>query len=86
MTTVPLVSIVIPAFSARFFSVTLHSALSQTYENLEIVVCDDSRDDEIERIVASFEGQGRARIRYLRNPQRLGFRRNVLRCVEGGAG
>lgn len=86
VTTDPLVSIVIPAFSARFFSVTLHSALSQTYENLEIVVCDDSRDDEIERIVASFEGQGRACIRYLRNPQRLGFQRNVLRCVEEAQG
>lgn len=86
MTKAPLVSIVIPAFDARFFSVALRSALGQTYEHLEIVVCDDSRDAEIERIVASFRGQGRARIRYLRNTQRLGFQRNVLRCVDEAQG
>lgn len=86
MITAPLVSIVIPAFSARFFSMTLQSALGQTYENLEIVVCDDSRDEEIEQIIGSFEGRVNARIRYLRNPKRLGFQRNLLRCVEEAQG
>ncbi|WP_191833283.1 glycosyltransferase [Pseudomonas fluorescens] len=82
----PLVSIVIPAFNADFFSATLQSALSQTYENLEIVVCDDSRDNLIKQIVDACKGQGKVQVRYLRNPQRLGFQRNFLRCVEQAQG
>src|SRR5204863_3383360 len=47
----PLVSILIPAYSARFFAACLDSALAQTYANVEIVVCDDSPDSAIEAIV-----------------------------------
>ena len=47
----PLVSIVIPAYSARFFAVALQSAVGQSYENLEVLVCDDSEGDEIETIL-----------------------------------
>jgi len=50
-----LVSIVIPAYSPRFFSMALQSALAQTHEHLEVLVCDDSEGDEIEEIVRSLE-------------------------------
>ena len=46
----PLVSIVIPAYSPRFFTACLDSALAQTHANLEIVVCDDSEGTEIEAV------------------------------------
>lgn len=52
MNSLPLVSIAIPAFNPRFFERTLNSAVSQTYSNLDIVVCDDSRGDEIKDIVS----------------------------------
>ena len=78
----PLVSIAIPAFNPRFFDVALQSALDQTYENLEIVVCDDCRTDEIERIVESLSAQSPVTIRYSRNPVRLGFQQNILRCFD----
>lgn len=81
----PLVSIVIPAFNPRFFDQALLSALAQTYEHVEIVVCDDSPNDEIRRIVESFIEPAHP-IRYLRNPQRLGLQKNVLRCVEEARG
>ena len=48
MTEQPLVSIAIPAFNAEFFRGTLASAVAQDYPNLEIIVCDDSADGEIE--------------------------------------
>ncbi len=85
MNQAPLVSIVIPAFNPRFFSQALDSALAQTYQPLEIVICDDSADDEIQRIVEAI-GEPVHPVRYLRNPQRLGLQKNILRCVEEARG
>ncbi|WP_047284488.1 glycosyltransferase [Pseudomonas protegens] len=85
MSQAPLVSIVIPAFNPRFFSQALESALAQTYQPLEIVVCDDSAGDEIQQIVESFVEPVHP-VRYLRNPQRLGLQKNILRCVEEARG
>lgn len=81
----PLVSIVIPAFNPRFFSQALESSLAQTYENVEIVICDDSSSAEIQRIVESFADPAHT-VRYLRNPKRLGLQKNVLRCVKEARG
>ncbi|EJM60553.1 putative glycosyltransferase [Pseudomonas sp. GM50] len=61
------------------------SALAQTYEHVEIVICDDSPDDEIRTIVEGFAEPAHP-VRYLRNPQRLGLQKNVLRCVEEARG
>lgn len=82
----PLVSIAIPAFNPRFFSVALQSALDQAYENLEIVVCDDCRTDEIKQIVEALSATSSTVVRYLRNPERLGFQQNILRCLEESRG
>ncbi len=85
MKSLPLVSIVIPAYNPRFFDQALLSALAQTYENVEIIVCDDSPGDEIRDIVASFKEPAHP-VRYLKNPQRLGLQGNLLRCVEEARG
>jgi len=82
----PLVSIAIPAFNPRFFTLALQSALDQTYENLEIVICDDCRTDEVEQIVQTLGAGSNVPVRYLRNPQRLGFQQNLLRCLEESRG
>lgn len=79
-----LVSIVIPAFNPRFFAMALQSALGQTQEYLEVLVCDDSEGDEIEAIVRS--AQGRVPVRYVRNPKRLGFVANLIQAVELASG
>jgi hypothetical protein len=80
----PLVSIVIPAYSLRFFPECLDSALAQTYANIEIVVCDDSGGSEIETATRLRANQ--RDIRYLRNPVRLGPRHNFIRCFESARG
>ncbi|NWB29359.1 glycosyltransferase [Pseudomonas gingeri] len=77
MNPIPLVSIVIPAFNPRFFAKALNSALVQAYGNLEIIVCDDSRGDEIEKVVRSLEEQAGITIRYVSNPQTLGVVENL---------
>ncbi len=83
---VPLVSIVIPAYNPRFFQGALHSALSQNYAHFEVVVCDDSRGGEIKNIVDLFDGVATMPLRYVRNPQRLGFVGNVLQCLAHASG
>lgn len=80
----PLVSILIPAYSPRYFAACLDSALDQTYRNLEIVICDDSSGPEIEALTHA-RGDDRE-IRYLRNPMRLHGRGNFSKCLESARG
>lgn len=86
MSVQPLVSIAIPAFNPDFFRRTLASALAQDYPNLEIVVCDDSAGGEIEAICELLGSNGTHPVRYVRNPQRLGFARNLMACLEQSRG
>ncbi|MEX0296615.1 glycosyltransferase [Pseudomonas putida] len=82
----PLVSIVIPAFNPRFFAIALQSAVGQSYEPLEVVVCDDSEGDEIEAIVRSVQEQSGRPVSYMRNLHRLGFVGNVVQAVQMASG
>jgi glycosyltransferase involved in cell wall biosynthesis len=51
----PLVSVIIPLFNAQdFIRATLDSILSQSYENLEIIVIDDGSRDDSASIVLSY--------------------------------
>ncbi|MBV7522927.1 glycosyltransferase [Pseudomonas sp. PDM29] len=86
MNPIPLVSIVIPAFNPRFFGIALQSALSQSYQNLEVIICDDCEDDGIKQIVESFTGLTRVPVNYLRNAEPLGFAKNLLCGVEAARG
>ncbi|WP_219060419.1 glycosyltransferase [Pseudomonas sp. UMAB-08] len=86
MNPVPLVSIVIPAFNPRFFEKALVSALHQSYGNLEVIVCDDSCSDEIKDIVESFAESTVVSLRYVRNPQYLGFVGNLEACLGEARG
>lgn len=78
MNPVPLVSLVIPASSARFFRAALVSALAQNHENLEVIVCDEGRDDEIKAIIDELEPLARCPLYYQRNHHPLGFANNLL--------
>lgn len=78
-----LVSILIPAYNERFFGEALASALAQRYDDYEIVVCDDSPGGFIERCV---KDAASPRVRYRRNPERLGFAGNFLQCFHEARG
>ncbi len=82
----PLVSIAIPAFNPEFFRATLLSALEQDYPMLEVLVCDDSRGPEIAAIVDAVMSETGKPVRYVRNPQTLGFARNLMVCLEHARG
>lgn len=79
----PLVSVLIPAYSHRFFEHCLASALGQTYPNLEVVVCDDSPRNRIEGISMRLSTD---RLRYIKNPKNLGFASNFTKCFHSAKG
>ena len=55
LTYLPLVSILIPAYNQpEFFRQALNSAVKQTYPNIEILVGDDSDNDEVKQITEQF--------------------------------
>jgi len=80
----PLVSILMPSSNPRYFADALDSALAQTWQHIEIVICDDCQTDEIERIATS--RGGRIEIRYHRNPERLRARKNYEKCLSVARG
>lgn len=62
----PFVSIMIPTYNRpEMFEETLKSALSQTYENFEIIVCDNSTDERTATLIEKYKSD--ARLRYYRN-------------------
>jgi glycosyltransferase involved in cell wall biosynthesis len=82
-TSAPFVSIVIPAYRARFFAQALDGACAQSYPNLEIIVCDDAPGSEIGDIVRR---RADRRVRYRRNARNLGFAGNFTHGFRAARG
>jgi glycosyltransferase involved in cell wall biosynthesis len=74
----PLVSVIIPAFDAAdHISQALNSALSQTYEAIEVIVVDDGSSDATSSIVEEFVRRD-TRVRLIRqNNAGVGAARNT---------
>ena len=76
-----LVSICIPAWERTDLLVeAVRSCLAQTYRNIEVVIADDSRSDTVAAALKPFASD--QRVRYYRNPRRLGQAGNVNRLFE----
>lgn len=74
----PRVSILMPAFNAGDYIITaIESILSQSYQNIELIILDDCSDDSTYQIALSFNNP---RIKVFRNDRNLGlaFSRNRL--------
>lgn len=84
----PLVSIVIPTYNrADFMARTLDSAIKQTYENTEILVCDNASTDRTATIVAEFiDTHPDKAIRYIRHNVNLGPVRNWFSGIHESRG
>jgi glycosyltransferase involved in cell wall biosynthesis len=81
-----LVSIVIPAYKPTYFEVALRSAFAQDYDQIEIVICDDCRDDGIISLVEKLTPESPFPIRYFRNEHSLGEALNVARGITEAHG
>lgn len=77
----PLVSIVIPAYNRPgLLEEALKSAISQTYDNIEIIVSDDSTNDEVKEMIQPYLKKD-PRITYIKNEVNLG-RENFIQCYK----
>lgn len=77
-----LVTIAIPAYKRTYLAEAIHSALSQTYSNIELLIVDDDSPHNLKQIVESFHD---SRIKYYRNEKNLGSLnvvKNWNRCLE----
>ncbi|MHA6494558.1 glycosyltransferase [Pseudomonas borbori] len=82
----PLVSVAMPAYKAVYLQEALDSLLRQTYRPLELVICDDSRTDEVETLVNAFRAVADFPVLYQRNETRLWEVRSTTRCVTLASG
>ena len=67
----PKVSVVVPTYKrSHLIGRAVQSVLNQTYQNFEIVIIDDSPNDDTEKVVKNFND---IRIKYTRNKIRRNF-------------
>jgi len=82
----PLVSICIPTYNhANIIGDAIYSALSQDYENLEILVQDNASTDATREIVSKI-AKNDARVSYTRNSENLGMVGNFNACLAASRG
>ncbi len=80
----PRVSICVPTFNrANELRVTLKSLVNQTYQDYELIVCDDASSDDTALVVGESTDP---RIRYSSNSANLGLYQNWNRCLELATG
>lgn len=81
----PLVSVLIPAYNRPdFLEMALKSVLEQTYNNIEIVICDDSTNFEVKNRIAPYLRKYK-NIKYIKNSKNL-FVKNWHRCFQASSG
>jgi glycosyltransferase involved in cell wall biosynthesis len=81
---VPLVSINMPCYrQLELARLSIESVLSQTLTDFELTLLDDGDSDEYRDYVKSL---GDPRVRYHRNPVRLGAMQNMFAAITGGRG
>lgn len=67
----PLVSVVMPAYKTDYLAEALDSLLQQSYQNLELIVCDDSGKDAVREIVEAKAALASFPVQYSKNEKRL---------------
>ena len=79
----PLISLVIPTYNrATFIAKTVHSLLSQTYQNFEIIIVDDGSTDNTEEIVNSIS-DSRLSFYKKKNEERAAARNYGTKIAKG---
>ena len=76
----PLVSICIPVYNGeKYIKECINSALTQDFENFELLVIDNCSSDSTALIVNNIQDK---RIRYIKNDNNIGSINNFNKCIE----
>ena len=82
--TQPLVSVIIPTYNRpEYLKQAINSAVQQTYENIEIIVCDNCSSENPESLIESFND---SRIKFHRHPENIGMLANQLHAFKMAQG
>lgn len=77
-----MVSIALATYNGeRFLKEQLDSILEQTYNNIEIIVCDDCSTDSTPRILEEYQKKD-SRLKIYINKKNLGFKKNFEKCIS----
>jgi glycosyltransferase involved in cell wall biosynthesis len=86
MITPPLVSVVLCTYNGeQFLEAQLQSILSQTYAEIEIIICDDASTDSTKKIITSYALKDN-RIKYFFNETNIGVNKNFEQGFAKAAG
>jgi len=81
-----LVSILVPVYNREnLIEETVNSGLSQTYENIEIIIVDNQSTDGTWKILEKLASQDK-RIKIFQNNTNIGPVRNWKRCIDEASG
>ncbi len=84
MLTLPLTTVAMVTYnSERYVAEAIESVLSQSYGNIELLICDDCSSDETWRVVQSYQDP---RIRALRNAANIGEYPNRNQALQLASG
>ena len=79
---IPLISVALCTYNGQeFLSEQLSSILSQSYDHLEVIVCDDGSTDRTIQIVKDFAAKD-PRLRLYQNAKTLGFNKNFEKAIS----
>jgi glycosyltransferase involved in cell wall biosynthesis len=79
---IPLFSICVPTYNgSAFIKDTLESLFNQSYQNYEVIICDDVSNDDTVAIIKECI-KGRANIRLIENAANLGLVNNWNKCIS----
>ncbi|NED99615.1 glycosyltransferase [Phytoactinopolyspora halotolerans] len=82
----PRVTVGLPVYNgARFLRETLDSLLAQTFEDFELIICDNASTDDTPQICKEYAAKD-SRIRYERQSENVGAAANYNRTFELGTG
>ncbi len=80
----PKVSICIPTFNrVKLLPFAIDSVLQQTYEDLELIICDDGSYDDTPKLISQYTDK---RIIYIRHSQNIGKSNNMQSGFEVATG
>ena len=81
-----LVSILIPVYNReKYIEQCVRSAMSQTYENIEIIIVDNGSSDKTVEIIQGLQEED-SRIKLFQNRQNIGPVKNWKRCIDEASG
>ncbi|NWF71378.1 MAG: glycosyltransferase family 2 protein, partial [Chloroflexi bacterium] len=78
----PLISLAMPVYNAApYLGQAIESILSQTYENIEVVICDNCSTDTSPAIAREFQAKDK-RVRFYPNNWNIGFSGNLQKSTS----